>query len=154
MAIEIHLKNVGMTVLVDDDQSDLSRLSWFGKVTVTKHCRYVYACCRLNGKPVYMHRLVLAANDGDVVDHINGNRLDNRKENLRICSHKENMRNRRPTAGRTLKQGVCLTKEKTFAAGITIDGKHVHLGTYKTEDEAHGVYVKAKKKYHGEFSPY
>jgi hypothetical protein len=54
---------------------------------------YRYAARRLNGKTVYLHRVIMNAQPGDVVDHINKNTLDNRRRNLRIGGERENQLN-------------------------------------------------------------
>lgn len=62
-----------------------------------------YAARAENGHTILMHRVLLNPSDGMEIDHINGNGLDNRLANLRACSHKENMQNRRPRKKRYLK---------------------------------------------------
>ncbi|MFP5506331.1 MAG: HNH endonuclease [Gammaproteobacteria bacterium] len=152
--MEIPLKNIGLASVIDDDRSAIASGNWFGLRIVTKRREYVYAVGNHGGKRVYLHRLLTGAERGQVVDHINGNTLDNRIENLRLCSHQENMRNRRPQTDRALPQGVWAEKSGRFSSGITVCGKTIHLGMFDTPDAAHAAYVQAKNQYHGEFSPY
>ncbi len=89
------MKNIKLTkghlaIVDDDDFEKINLLSWHYQ----PKCNTGYAIghIRVGGKSSTrrMHRMILNANNGDIVDHINGNGLDNRKENLRIVSHKLN----------------------------------------------------------------
>lgn len=120
------------------------------------------------GKPkclVQLHRVVSLAKRGEHVDHVNGLTLDNRRINLRICSRGENSRNR--TARHDCKSGLKgvyyrppnsqrRTKNGVWVAsiGATVDGKfrRIHLGHFKTAEEAALAYNEAATKYHGEFA--
>lgn len=95
---------------------------------------------------IYMHRLLL---DAQIVDHINRNRLDNRKCNLRPSTFSKNNINRLQTpAGRY--RGVYQRTRNCYQAKIKINGKALHLGSFKTSIEAAKVYDKAALQYHGE----
>ncbi len=89
------------------------------------------------------------------IDHINVKKLDNRFINLREATRKQNTYNRIIRKGNnTGFRGVRFrsdVKKKQFATCIGINGKTINLGYYKTAEEAHEVYKKAVKKYHGEF---
>lgn len=99
---------------------------------------------------VYLHRLIMKAPKGMVVDHINGDRFDNRKCNLRICTQAENMRNRKPNAGVKYK-GVRL-KYSRFEARIGVGKKQIFIGKFDTEIEAAMAYNEAAVKFHGEYA--
>lgn len=104
-----------------------------------------------------MHRIITNAPQDKQVDHINGNPLDNRKCNLRVCTQKENSRNREKRKEKTssIYKGVCFHKRKhKWQASITLDGKLIHLGYFKTQNEAALIYNEAAKKYHGEFAKF
>lgn len=100
-----------------------------------------YARRNLNGKAILMHRVIvgLSPADGLQVDHINRNRLDNRRANLRIVTHQENHQNRGPTRGHKY-CGVYFAPKKNrtgrWRARIKVDGKLRHIGWFKTEEEA------------------
>jgi len=101
-------------------------------------------------KSFYSHQLVAIVflnhkMDGHekVVDHINGNKTDNRLENLRIISQQENLWNTKNTKGYTY-----MKKEKMYMARIVVDYKLIYLGRYKNEIDARNAYLEAKKKYH------
>lgn len=88
------------------------------------------------------------------VDHVNGDRCDNRVCNLRLASRAENIRNsRKRTSNRSGLKGVCWKKNRNkWHAQITVDGKGLHLGFFDDKYEAHEAYCRASKLYHGEFS--
>lgn len=88
------------------------------------------------------------------VDHINGDGLDNRRENLRVCTHAENTRNKRMLSANTtgLKGVSWHKKDKKFRAQIGFDGQKVHLGNFDDPHLAHEMYCLAADMLHGEFA--
>lgn len=99
-----------------------------------------------------LHRVIVGATEGQVVDHIDGDGLNNHRANLRICSHKENVRfaglSRRNKTGF---KGVSARGDR-FVASIFIDGVSYHLGMHDTAEEAHAAYVAATKRAFGAFA--
>ena len=139
----------GGVVLVDDEVVPLLAGYRWGKGSRD----YVIANSRQqNGAVVlYMHRIIAGASEGEEVDHINGNTFDNRRENLRICTHAENMRNRKVHKNNRLGvKGVYLARGK-FRAEININKKKIRLGVFATLEAAALSYRLAAVKYHGEF---
>lgn len=139
----------GDFALVDDDLFEvLSSYTWSmsgGEVG----SRYAYT----KGAK-YMHRLVIGAAKGQCVDHINGNSLDNRRENLRVCTQQENRRNsRKRTPGASHFKGVMRVKNRdAWKAAIKYDNKVRYLGYFKSEVEAALAYNEAAKEHFGEFA--
>ena len=111
----------------------------FGKIHVTS---------------VRMHREIMSAPKGYVVDHINGNPLDNRKCNLRIATIAENSRNRNASkSNKSGYKGVYFNTGKgKFDAAITFERKKIFLGRFSCPKEAARVYNEACVKYFGEFA--
>lgn len=102
-----------------------------------------------------LHRFILGCEYGDglEVDHVSGDTLDNRRSNLRGCTHSENLRNQRKHKNnRSGFKGASYHKASgKFQAQITADGKVFPLGLYLTPEEAHAAYCAASAKYHKEF---
>lgn len=135
----------GKFAKVDNEDFDkLNNVSW----TLTKkgYCMNFYL-----GK---MHRFLINCPEDMVVDHINRDKLDNRKSNLRICTNKENARNRNIKSGHTSKyKGVYWSeKSKKWRASITSDEKRFNLGMFEDEEEAARCYDLKAKELHKEFA--
>lgn len=108
-----------------------------------------------NGKIITLHRILAKAKKGEIVDHINKDKLDNRKENLRICTYQQNIFNSgkgtKNTSGVT---GVGWRKDtKKWRAYIIVDAVQKTLGSFKEKDDAVKARLKAEKKYFKEFAP-
>lgn len=119
-----------------------------------------YVASRLKGtkRIVKLHRIITGAPDGKEVDHINGLPLDNRIENLRICTTKENkfntgVRKNNSTGIRGVSYDPLRTSYKKWHASIGVNRKIIHLGYYLTKQEAISVRFNAEIKYYGGFSP-
>lgn len=101
-----------------------------------------------------VHRTIMNASNGMLVDHINHNKLDNRKTNLRICTNQQNQMNRKSNKVGTSKyKGVSF--DKTFGkwrAAIMFNKKYIHIGRFMCEHEAAKAYNERAKKLFGEFA--
>ena len=114
-----------------------------------------YASSTINGKTVYMHRLIMKAKRGEEVDHINSNKLDNRRVNLRLCSTRENKMNRtiskkNNTSG--FKGVVFCKRDKVWYSRIKVNYKSIHLGSFQTKEEAAKIYNIFARRYFGKFA--
>lgn len=147
MVKEIDVTKGAVAIVDDDDYEHLAQFKW--------HLHNAgYAVTTIKGKKEYMHRIILSAKKGDVVDHANHNTLDNRKENIRICTHRENLRNSRNFGGRSKYRGVTEYKRSKYkwAAKIVTEEGTVNIGYYRTEIEAAYAYDLAAKEHFGEFA--
>ncbi len=91
--------------------------------------------------------------EGYLVDHINGNPLDNRIENLRLCDYSHNAANsRRHTDNSVGFKGVHLHKDGRYRATLCSNGVRRHLGLFKTAEDAHAAYIRAAELSFGDFS--
>ena len=123
-------------VLFDtEDYPSVSKKQW----SVGTHG---YVTSGAGADQVLMHRFIMNLSDtGMSIDHINRNKTDNRKSNLRICSVAENSRNRTSQSNsKTGMKGVCKIADGRFQSQIVIDGKPLYLGIYSSAEEAARVY--------------
>jgi hypothetical protein len=136
----------GQFATVDDEDFDMvSSCRW--------HYTHGYAKSYKGG---YMHRMILSAKDGEIIDHINGDKLDNRRSNIRLANKSLNGINRGLNKNNTHGfKGINFFKgrRKPWAARIKVNRKYICLGYYFTKEEAGAAYVAASKKYFGEFAP-
>ncbi len=137
----------GLHVLVDAaDYEWLSRYKWHA--THPTCAGTIYACRRDGPRTVLMHRQIMNPPQGMVVDHINGNGLDNRRCNLRICPHRQNIwHSRKRCDGQSRFIGVCPVGDKWRAA---VAGKY--LGLFDDEVEAARVRDRKAREVFGEFA--
>lgn len=107
----------------------------------------------LNSKHFRMHRLINQTPKGLQTDHENGNKLDNRRGNLRTCNNSENHYNIKRMSNNTSgHKGISWSKAaKKWHAYINKDGKRTYLGIFDDKQEAIRVYRAAAKKKHGQF---
>ncbi len=148
----------GVKIIVDDDMySSLSKKQWRVKFRKNGKVSSVYSC----GAPYAPIQYdVLGINKkqrhGYVIDHINHNPLDNRRENLRICTQQENMYNRALKNNDTGYFGVCKQPGKNhkrpYFVRIRVNGKLEYFGHYATPGEAARVYDEVVKELRGEFA--
>lgn len=145
------------TVLVDDeDFNEVSKFKWW------LHGKYAARSVKLSEKhlistrSVLMHRLLMNTPKGMDTDHINGNKLDNRRSNLRVCNRAENKRNTpRHIDNQTGFKGVTTnkySKKNPFIAAITLNGKRIYIGCFANAEDAAKAYDEAAIKHFGIFA--
>ena len=147
---ELHIQTTSGAIIKADsaDYNILSKYSWCISKTG-------YAVARIDGRVMKMQRFLLGDEaTGMVVDHINGDKLDNRRRNLRPCKQVENSRNtgkgKNNTTGYT---GVSKSASGKYRARIMVDRKEIRLGTFDRIEDAVKARQEAETLYFGEFAP-
>lgn len=114
---------------------------------------FVYAVSGHMEKRTLMHRLIVGLKKGDplVVDHIDGNTLNNRRSNLRVCTQAENARNAGPQRGSASKYRGVQKQGSKWISCITKDGVKTHLGFFSDQVLAAVIYNQAGAKAFGQF---
>jgi len=147
----------GYEILIDDEDVDvISGIDWYPYIDEMNSSRVYFRKGKRVGKLftlILLHRMIARTPKGKVTDHINGDTLDNRKENLRICEQPENSRNRKINKeNQSGYKGVYWEiRRRKWRATIRANKKKISLGYFNTPEEAHKAYCEASKKYHGEF---
>ena len=143
----------GKYAIVDaEDYGELRKFDWY-------YTHHYYAATNEiiddsgKRKPSVMHRKIMKAAKGLIIDHINRDRLDNRKANLRIATQNQNACNKETRPHTSKYRGVSFHKAlRKWQVYINHLNKRIYLGVYADEVEAAKVYDEAAKKYHGEFA--
>ena len=142
----------GQVALVDiEDAERVIAHTWSAN---NQYGRY-YAVSQIDGIYVYLHRLILNAPSMMEVDHIDGNGLDNRKVNLRLATHAQNLMNQPKFSGvyTSMYKGVTWNKATNkWRAQIRANDKNRYLGTFQSEEEAALAYDNAAREVFGEFA--
>lgn len=143
------------SALVDDE--DYPALVARGRWHFDRYAKRVESAYIVGGKGkhtsavVYMHREIMKPPVGLEVDHINGNRLDNRRSNLRLCPRNQNMWNVKHSRGSSKYKGVSFRRGR-WRATICCNGKSTELGTFLSEKEAALAYNHAAIELHGDYA--
>lgn len=154
-SVEIKL-NEGKTAIVDSgDLEMVAKYNW----NVIESRNTCYAHTVIGHWVVNLHRYIMSARPGQIVDHINGNGLDNRRSNLRFVTAQQNRMNSvkpRLENATSIYKGVHYEKggkrKKRWRARIDANGKKKHLGRFATEIEAAEAYDTAAREHFGEFA--
>lgn len=136
----------GKKAIVDDEDYDrVSKLKW-------QYHTGGYA--KSGVKTIRLHRFILNAPPNLEVDHINGNKLDCRKSNIRLCSRKQNVRSvpKRKDTTNKYKGTHFLKHRNKWISRIQIDGKRINSGYFNTEKEAAERYNSLAKRFFGDYA--
>lgn len=159
LTVKIPLTQGKFTLIDNKDYPLVSQYKWHVRTgsrprSCSRILQYAASHLPISNKIILLHRLILNPRKGEECDHINGDGLDNRRQNLRLVTHSENMmsqRNRLDTS--SMYKGVCKCKDcNRWRAYIHINKKTIHLGSFKSEEEAGKAYDEAAKKYFGKYA--
>jgi hypothetical protein len=146
MATEIALGGGRFAIVDEADMELVSAHSWWAQPGGNTF----YA---VTTGSIAMHRLIVGASPGEIVDHDNHNGLDNRRANLRPCSHTQNMQNSRSRQGSASRfKGVTRGYRNRWRASIQAGGERIELGSFDTEVKAAMQYDRAARLMHGRFA--
>lgn len=154
----------GLVTIVDVADEDLAGLRWHAKTGPSKFNGTSYAVRKVyekgqshNKKTTPIHRVILSRIIGreleghELVDHINGNGLDNRRSNLRLANRQTNTLNTGKRSHNTSGyKGVDFNQNK-WRARIRLNNKEITIGRFDTPEQAHAAYCAKAKELHGEF---
>ena len=149
---EIPLTQGKVAIVDDEDYEEASKYTWWyskkGYAVTTRRKS-------LGRKNISMHILIAGKISEKVTDHINGNKLDNRRENLRHVTLSQNSQNQKPIREGTSSRykGVHWHKKTNkWISKICIEGKRYHLGCYENERDAAWVYNVWAESFFGEYA--
>lgn len=143
----------GYKAIVDDEDYEyLNQYKWFAhrngrNVYAERNSTYIKGQKR---KTIGMHTEIIKPTNQEI-DHINGNGLDNRRANLRVCEHKNNSKNRKLNINNTSGYKGVHKYQNKWRAEIRNDGIRIYLGVFSTRQEAAEAYAAAAKKLHRNF---
>ena len=133
-----------------DDYENVHQYSWYQ----TSNGYIATRDREKGGELLTLHRKVMGARDDELVDHINHDKTDNRKQNLRIVTRSQNQQNMKvPSHNSSGVRGVSWSNyHQNWVTQIWVDGEHHYLGAYKNFDDAVAARKAAEEKYFGEYS--
>lgn len=146
----------GLIALIDkEDFEKVSKYKWNGHKKPYDKTWYFSASIKISRdkyKRLELHNLIMDCPSGLYVDHIDGNGLDNRKQNLRICTFTENRRNRRKHKPFSSKYKGVLKDNDCWRGCIWNEGRSIYLGCFNSEIDCAKVYDAAARELHGKFA--
>lgn len=155
MTREIPLTQGAVTLVDDEDFERFAPLGWYAAVSgalayAVRHERAANAASR---RLIRLHRLIIGAPDGTVVDHVDGNGLNNRRCNLRLATAGQNASNSIHRGNKHGFRGLVMRNRPTpYVAKINVGCRRITIGCFKTAEDAARAYDDAARRMHGEFA--
>jgi hypothetical protein len=147
----------GLSAIVDEDDFEfISSMVWHAipRIKATGYVATQYLIGPYKKLKYAMHQVIVGIQpDGIDIDHRDGDGLNNRRANLRVCTRQQNMWNRRKRKGKSPFKGVQLEKGgKQIVACITLDGSRRRIGYFGSEIDAAHAYDEAARLHFGDFA--
>lgn len=150
MAAKIPLRDGLFTLIDESDSQMLASYRWWLRSAGERSKDYAYT--QVRGKTVYLHRMLLRPRAGFFVDHVNGDGLDNRRSNLRVCSPSENTANR-AVRNKYGYRGIEPTfGGKLWRAKAQKGGVQKYASLFETKEDAARAYDEMARELFGEFA--
>lgn len=152
----IQLTQNKYTIVDDENYEELSKYRWY--LNTFGYVRRWRPTIERQAKPgsreIFLHRHLIDVPKGYVIDHINGDKLDNRRCNLRVCTPHQNRMNRQSQKNNTSGyKGVFWNKQRNkWSAKINFNHKQIYTGYFDNKEDAAKAYERAARKYFGEFA--
>ncbi|MHC4520512.1 MAG: HNH endonuclease, partial [Planctomycetota bacterium] len=142
---------LGKGLFATVDAADYEQVRKYRWYVIRSGGNNAYAATCKNGKTVYMHRMLMRPRKGYVVDHIDGNGLNNRRCNLRVCTPAQNLTNKAPRGGSSQFVGVYRYRDK-WVAHVTHRGKYYYVGVFADDVEAAKARDRKAYELHGQYA--
>ena len=142
---DTHGIETGRTIIDNSIIDEINHIKWYKRVN--RNTSYCYG--KLNGKTIMLHRFITNPLETNVIDHIDGDGLNNLKGNLRECSKRENSMNMHKEKVIGVNYD---NSRKKYIANIMVNGKNIFLGRFDLFEDAVEKRLEAEKIYFGEFS--
>ncbi len=131
------------------DYERVASFNWYASIAGNR----VYARCSIDGRSIFLHRLLTNAPKGMVVDHIDHDGLNDRQSNLRVCTFQQNLHNSRPYGKSSRFHGVCWDKAgRRWVVYICHNGRSRFVGQFTDEIEAARAYDRKAYELFGEYA--
>jgi len=149
--IELKLSNTSEKALVSAGDYDKVKVRRWSKCSQGYVVSY-YKSPEGKETKIRLHHIILPPTDNKIIDHINRNKLDNRRENLRLATYSQNGMNRGVNVGSTTGFKGAIKESGKYVSKIKIDGRSVYIGTFNTPEDAAKAYNVMAEAHFGEFA--
>lgn len=155
--VYVPLSRGQFSIIDSSSMEEVKKYNWYASWSKGGKCFYAvrnFVVSPGKWERISLHSLLLGNKEGFMIDHMNGITLDNRLSNLRHATRSQNVCNQKLRINRKgfLKGAHWHKGNKTWTACIGLKGKHIHLGTFRSQEEAHAAYKNASLELHREFS--